>query len=165
MMLVSFLLSLAMFPAVVLLPSLCIVESKGVGSLQSWDIAAEGWETWPVLLLCFGHQLQSPYPQLYCIPACVVAPIRISLGFSSPLLQLPCTVSSDSEGNLLTAVSHPPGCIFLLQKIGGFVICLLHLPLPIQIPSFLCDKENTVTIIVSPQEGMKEKVWTKAGPP
>lgn len=45
------------------------------------------------------------------------------------------------------------------------MICLLHLPLPIQIPSFLCDKENTVTIIISPQEGMKEKVWTKAGPP
>ena len=44
------------------------------------------------------------------------------------------------------------------------MICLLHLPLPIQTPSSLCDKKNTVIIIVSPQEEMKEKVRTKASP-
>lgn len=97
--LVSFLLSLALFPAVLLLPSLCAVESRGVGGLQSWDIITEGWGTWPVLLLCFSHCTHS----CSSIPICIVALTRISLGFSPPLSLLCCAAPSDSEGNLLAA--------------------------------------------------------------
>lgn len=44
------------------------------------------------------------------------------------------------------------------------MIFLLNLPLLIQTPSFLCDKTNTVIVIVSLQKEMKEKVWPKAAP-
>ena len=155
--LVSFLLSLAMFQAVVLLPSLCLVESKGAGGLAVLGRRHRRMGH----LVCLVAVLQSSYPQLYCIPACVVAPIRISPGCSSPPSRLLCAVTSDTQGNLLTGVSHPPRCLFLLQKVGGLVIFLLYLPLPTQTPSFLCYKKNTVIVIMSPQEEMR-KVWPKA---
>lgn len=44
------------------------------------------------------------------------------------------------------------------------MICLLHPRLPIQTPSFLCDKKNTAIVIISSQEDMKKEVWTKAAP-
>ena len=64
--------------------------------------------------------LWSSSPQLYCIPACIVAPIRISLGFSSPLSQLLRAVTLDSEGNLLAAelVTHL-GAFFFRRKLEG----------------------------------------------
>lgn len=83
-------------------------------------------------LVCLVAVLQSSYPQLYCIPACIAAPTSISLGSSSPLSQLPYAVTLDSEENLLAELVTHPGAFFFCRKFGAFVIFLLHLPLPIQ---------------------------------
>lgn len=159
-MLVSFFAVLGNIPSCCAASLSLYCRKQGSGGLQSWDITTEGWETWSVLLLCFSHDTHS------CIASLPVLllPSGSVLAFHHPCLSSPVQSLLDSEGNLLAAVSHPPRCILLLQKVGGFVICPLHLLLPIQTPSFLCDKKNTVIIIISPQEEMREGVGTKAGP-
>lgn len=120
--------------------------------MQSWDITAEGWETWSVLLLCFSnHPTAVIHPCLYCCFHQDQSWLFVTLSSFLQSLQV------QNETFLQQLVTCLGRCFLILQKVKGFVICLFRHPV-----SYVTRK--IVTLIISPQEEMKEKVWTKAVP-